>query len=24
VGAAYTLGDGRARIIDSVGLDPAP
>ena len=24
VGAAYALGDGRARIIDSVGLDPAP
>jgi carbonic anhydrase len=24
VGAAYALGDGRARIVDSVGLDPAP
>lgn len=24
VGAAYNLGDGRARIVDSVGLDPTP
>ena len=24
VGAAYDLGDGRARIVDSVGLDPTP
>jgi carbonic anhydrase len=24
VGAAYALGDGRARIVDSVGLDPTP
>jgi hypothetical protein len=23
VGAVYTLGDGRARIVDSVGLDLA-
>jgi len=24
VGATYNLGDGRARIVDSVGLDPVP
>jgi carbonic anhydrase len=24
VGAAYALGDGRARVLDSVGLDPTP
>jgi len=24
VGATYNLGDGRARIVDSVGLDPTP
>jgi carbonic anhydrase len=24
VGAVYNLGDGRARIVDSVGLDPTP
>ncbi|MEO6142774.1 MAG: carbonic anhydrase [Dermatophilaceae bacterium] len=24
VGATYALGDGRARIVDSVGLDPTP
>jgi carbonic anhydrase len=24
VGATYNLGDGRARIVDSVGLNPVP
>jgi carbonic anhydrase len=24
VGATYALGDGRARVVDSVGLDPTP